>query len=52
MFSERQVDGIARDPDQYFRRYNAKSPEKGGARKSWGTGPGTRPAARKEALKG
>jgi hypothetical protein len=36
MFSERQVDGIERDPEQYFRRYNAKSPEKGGARKGYG----------------
>jgi hypothetical protein len=36
MFSERQRDGIERDPDQYFKRYNAKSPEKGGARKGYG----------------
>lgn len=36
MFSERQADGIERDPEQYFRRYNAKSPEKGGARKGYG----------------
>src|SRR5690349_8110697 len=36
MFSERQVDGIERDPEQYFRRYNAKNPEKGGARKGYG----------------
>ena len=36
MFSERQRDGIERDPEQYFRRYNAKNPEKGGARKGWG----------------
>ena len=33
MFSERQVDEIERDPDLYFKRYNAKQPEKGGARK-------------------
>lgn len=39
MFSERQVDGIERDPEQYFRRYNAKSPEKGGARKLYGNVP-------------
>ncbi|ODT63171.1 MAG: hypothetical protein ABS69_21710 [Nitrosomonadales bacterium SCN 54-20] len=39
MFSERQVDGIERDPEQYFRRYNAKSPEKGGARKGYGPRP-------------
>lgn len=36
MFSERQVDGIERDPEQYFKRYNAKAPEKGGARKGYG----------------
>ena len=36
MFSERQVDGISRDPELYFRRYNAKSPEAGGARKGYG----------------
>ncbi|MDP3342821.1 MobA/MobL family protein [Frigidibacter sp.] len=36
MFSERQCDGIERDPDQYFKRYNAKAPEKGGARKGYG----------------
>jgi len=36
MFSERQRDGIERDPDQYFKRYNAKAPEKGGAKKGWG----------------
>lgn len=36
MFSERQVDGIERDPEQYFKRYNARNPEKGGARKGYG----------------
>ena len=36
MFSERQVDGIERDPQQYFRRYNGKHPEQGGARKGYG----------------
>ena len=40
MFSERQIDGIERDPDQYFKRYNAKAPEKGGARKGFGPGDG------------
>lgn len=34
MFSERTIDGIERDPDQYFKRYNAKKPERGGARKA------------------
>lgn len=33
MFSERRMDGIERDPEQHFKRYNAKAPEKGGARK-------------------
>lgn len=36
MFSERQIDGIDRDPDQYFKRYNAKYPERGGAKKGYG----------------
>lgn len=36
MFSERQVDGIERDPALYFKRYNAKNPENGGARKEYG----------------
>ncbi len=36
MFSERQRDGVERDPAQYFKRYNAKDPEKGGARKGYG----------------
>lgn len=34
MFSERTRDGIDRDPDQYFKRYNAKNPDKGGAKKA------------------
>lgn len=33
MFSERKLDGIDRDPEQFFKRYNAKNPEKGGAKK-------------------
>ena len=33
MFCERELDGIKRSPDQFFKRYNAKSPEKGGAKK-------------------
>lgn len=36
MFSERQRDGIERDPQDYFKRYNAKNPERGGARKGYG----------------
>ena len=34
MFSERGHDGIERSGEQWFKRYNAKAPEKGGARKS------------------
>lgn len=33
MYSERIRDGIERDPEQYFKRHNAKNPEKGGAKK-------------------
>ncbi|MDD2337228.1 MAG: MobA/MobL family protein [Geobacteraceae bacterium] len=33
MYSERTRDGINRDPEQYFKRYNAKAPERGGCRK-------------------
>ncbi|HAN2252274.1 TPA: MobA/MobL family protein [Escherichia coli] len=36
MFSERRCDGIERDPEQYFKRYNSKAPENGGARKGYG----------------
>ena len=34
MFSERGNDGIERSGEQWFKRHNAKAPEKGGARKS------------------
>ena len=33
MFSERLPDGINREPDQYFRRFNPHDPELGGCRK-------------------
>jgi len=33
MYSERTMDGIERDPEQYFKRYNGKVPERGGCRK-------------------
>ena len=33
MFSDRQHDGIERGPQQFFKRYNAKNPERGGAQK-------------------
>ena len=34
MYSERGHDGIDRNAEQWFRRYNGKAPETGGARKS------------------
>lgn len=34
MFSERLIDGIERDPDSYFKRYNSKNPDRGGAKKA------------------
>lgn len=34
MFSERLRDGIEREPDLYFKRHNAKNPERGGAKKA------------------
>jgi hypothetical protein len=34
MFSERQLDGIERSPEQFFKRANGKNPEKGGAKKN------------------
>ena len=47
MFSERTRDGIERDPDQYFKRYNGKNPEHGGAKKA---NTGMKPADRKADL--
>jgi hypothetical protein len=43
MYCERESDGIERDPEQYFKRYNAKAPERGGCRK---IGSGKKPAER------
>lgn len=34
MYSERTRDGIERDPDQYFKRFNSKQPERGGCKKA------------------
>ena len=34
LISERGNDGLERSPEQWFRRFNAAAPEKGGARKS------------------
>lgn len=42
MFSERRCDGIERDPEQYFKRYNSKAPENGGALKGYGEKTGAR----------
>ena len=39
MFSERTNDGVERSAEQWFKRYNAKEPENGGARKSTATKP-------------
>lgn len=47
MFSERTRDGIDRDPEQYFKRYNAKNPDKGGAKKA---NTGMKPADRRADL--
>ncbi|WP_291943191.1 MobA/MobL family protein, partial [Cetobacterium sp.] len=33
MFSERILDGIEREPEQFFKRYNPKNPELGGCKK-------------------
>lgn len=33
MFCERKLDGIDRTEQQFFKRYNAVNPEKGGAGK-------------------
>ena len=47
MFSERTRDSIERDPEQYFKRYNPKNPEKGGAKKA---NTGMKPADRRADL--
>lgn len=36
MFSARKPDGVPRPPEQFFRRYNSKNPERGGCRKERG----------------
>lgn len=36
MYSDRLPDGIERTPEQHFRRYNAKDPQKGGCKKDSG----------------
>ncbi|EEZ5182651.1 MobA/MobL family protein [Escherichia coli] len=47
MFCERINDGIERDPQQFFKRANSKSPERGGAKKARF---GETPQERKSAL--
>lgn len=48
MFSDRTNDGIERAPDQFFKRYNPKNPETGGAKKA---NTGLKQSERKELLK-
>lgn len=36
MYSERTLDGIARDPELFFKRANTKNPERGGCKKASG----------------
>lgn len=48
MFSDRTNDGIERGADTYFKRYNSKHPEKGGAKKD---NTGLKQSERKELLK-
>lgn len=47
MFSERKNDGIERDREQFFKRYNAKNPEKGGVKK---LNTGKKPSERQQEL--
>lgn len=42
MYCERINDGIQRDPEHYFKRYNKKVPERGGCRKMSGGSPSKR----------
>ena len=48
MMSQRVNDGIERTPEQYFRRYNARYPERGGAKKDSGS---LTPTQQKEQLR-
>lgn len=48
MFSDRTNDGIEREPEQFFKRYNSKNPKKGGAKKA---NTGLKQSERKELLK-
>ncbi len=48
MMSQRVNDGIERTPEQYFRRYNARYPDRGGAKKDSGN---LTPTQQKEQLR-
>ncbi|NAK26864.1 MobA/MobL family protein, partial [Escherichia coli] len=48
MMSQRVNDGIDRTPEQYFRRYNARYPDRGGAKKDSGS---LTPTQQKEQLR-
>ncbi|WP_306342000.1 MobA/MobL family protein, partial [Escherichia coli] len=37
LLSQRVIDGFERTPELYFRRYNARYPERGGAKKDSGS---------------
>lgn len=50
MFSERTLDGIERNPEQFFKRANTKHPELGGCAKSKNYSGGKVAAERKEAI--
>lgn len=52
MFSERTLDGIERNPEQFFKRANTKDPAKGGCAKSSKFSGGMRAAERKDAING
>lgn len=52
MFSERTLDGTERDPERFFKRYNAKSPETGGCQKSNAFSGGLKSAERRSAIVG
>ncbi|MHB1247846.1 MAG: MobA/MobL family protein [Polaromonas sp.] len=52
MFSERMLDCTERDPEQFFKRYNAKSPQKGGCQKSNAYSGGLKSDERRSAIVG
>ena len=50
MYSERKQDGVERNPEQFFKRFNAKYPEKGGCKKESRFSGGLKVEERKSAL--